>query len=86
MVFWDGRYQLQRACMARKQLIAIIFSAVLGAMMGCLAFYITIMWLTAPETLLEWAVQVCSGLTVAIVVFFLSWGHFQDPAKVGQGQ
>jgi hypothetical protein len=72
--------------MARKQMIAIIVSGVLGLFMGCLGFYITVRWLTAPETLLEWTVQICSGLTVGIVVFFLSWGHFQDPSKVGQGQ
>ncbi len=71
--------------MARKQLIGNIISVGLGLFMGSTAFYVAWNWLARPETPLEWIVQICSGLTVGIVVFFMSWGHFQDPPKVGQG-
>jgi len=68
--------------MAHKQLLCYLVSTALGLFMALTAFIITWKWLSRPETMLEWVVQVSSGLTVGIVVFFFSWGHFQDPPKV----
>ena len=69
--------------MTRKALIGNIVSAAVGLFLGAVAFAINWRWLSAPETLLEWALQICAGLTVGIICFFLTWGHFQDPPQVG---
>lgn len=64
---------------ARRGMVTASIAA-LGGGLG--TFYISVWHLSRPDTLLGWAVQVCAGITVAIIVFFVVWGHFQDPEQV----
>jgi len=55
-------------------------ASVFALVAGLATFYVSVKVLSAPDTPLDWVVQGCAGLTVAIIIFFLTWGHFQ---KVG---
>lgn len=63
------------------RLLPNIISGSFAALAGLATFYVSVKVLSAPESPLDWIVQSCAGLTVAIIIFFLTWGHFQ---KVGQ--
>jgi len=55
---------------------AISVTAAIAAGVG--TFYASIRFLSAPDTAIEWIQQICTGLTIAIIVFFVAWGHFQE--------
>lgn len=64
-----------------KRLIGNILATFAALLMGVATTLVSIWYLSAPEKLLDWAVQICAGITVAIIVFFMVWGHFQSPEE-----
>jgi glycerol uptake facilitator-like aquaporin len=45
---------------------------------GAVAVYANVYYVKKPDTLMDWAVQLCGGLTFAIIIYFIVWGHFQE--------
>jgi len=67
-----------------KRLVGNVFATIMALLMGTATTMVSIWYLAAPDKFLDWAVQICAGITVAIIVFFMVWGHFQsqeEPAK-----
>lgn len=62
-----------------RRFFANLFSWTLALLAGAVTLFVSIRYLTAPDRLFDWIIQICAGLTVGIIVFFLSWGHFQKP-------
>lgn len=62
-----------------KRLVGNILATLAALAMGVATTLVSIWYLSAPEKLLDWAVQIFAGLTVGIIVFFMVWGHFQAP-------
>ena len=56
-------------------------STFLALVVGLFTVYLSYTKLKEPQIALDWAALVFSGLTTAIITFFVTWGHFQkDPA------
>ncbi len=60
-------------------MIANVFSVLMAALGGAAALRVSVHYLAKPKGLLDWAVQLSGALTVAIFIFFLTWGHWQKP-------
>ena len=61
---------------------ANIVSSAVGVVVGGAAFVAYYKYLSTPESITDWVVDLSAGLTTGIIFFFLAWGHFQ---KLGQG-
>ncbi len=52
----------------------------LAVLVGLFTIYLSYTKLKEPQIPLDWAALFFSGLTTAIIAFFVTWGHFQkDP-------
>ena len=45
---------------------------------GATAVWGNVHFIKHPDSLLDWTVQLCGGMTFAIIIFFIVWGHFQE--------
>ena len=76
----------------RHRLLANTISLLIGGAVGFAAFYAYYEFLSKPRAfsegfqaaLLDWAVDIGAGLSVAIIFFFVTWGHFQQEEQPGQ--
>lgn len=55
-----------------------------GTAVALLTMYISWAYLRRPQSLLDYAALVFSGLTTGIIVFFVVWGHFQRDPEPGK--
>jgi hypothetical protein len=62
-----------------RRTLANICSSLLAAGAGVATLLVSVHYLAPPSGWIDWAVQLCGAATVAIFVFFLSWGHWQSP-------
>ncbi len=62
----------------RKRLIADVVASLFGFGLATAALIVSLHYLAIPNSAMDWAVQICSAVTVGIVIFFLVWGHFQE--------
>jgi hypothetical protein len=63
-----------------RRSIANTFALATAAGVGLLTMYVSYTRLKIPQIPLDWAALLLSGLTTAILAFFIVWGHFQtDP-------
>lgn len=62
----------------KRSTIAILVPSLFALVGGATAIYGNVHFIKEPDTLMDWAVQVCGGLTFAIIIFFIVWGHFQE--------
>ena len=69
---------------SRRDVICQVVSLTGAALCALMTLYLSIRYLAAPHDLLDWAVQICAALVVAIIVYFLIWGHFQRPAATSK--
>ena len=57
-----------------------IVGTVAAVLVGAATIYLSYTKLKVPQIPLDWAALIFSGLTTAIITFFVVWGHFQkDP-------
>ncbi len=69
---------------SRRDVICQVVSLTGAALCALMTLYLSIRYLAAPHDLLDWAVQICAALVVAIIIYFLIWGHFQRPATTSK--
>ncbi len=69
---------------SRRDVICQVVSLTGAALCALMTLYLSIRYLAAPHDLLDWAVQICAALVVAIIIYFLIWGHFQRPAATSK--
>lgn len=63
--------------MDARRIIGDLVSTLLAVFMGLTALLLSIRYLARPQGMLDWAVQLSGAATVALIIFFLVWGHFQ---------
>lgn len=69
----------------QRRHLGTLFSLAIAVFVGALTIYISYTKLKEPQIFLDWAALVFSGLTTAVIAFFISWGHFQtDPVPPPQ--
>ncbi len=61
-----------------RRIVANTISSTAALVAGMATFYASTRLVGWPDTSIESAQQVCAGMTLAIIVFFLAWGHFQQ--------
>lgn len=64
-----------------KRRIGNIVASIFGIAAALGTMFITVRFLHRPESTLDWAVMLFAGAIVGIFMFFVVWGHFQDPAE-----
>lgn len=72
--------------------LANTISLLIGGALGAGAFYAYYQFLSKPRpfsegvqvALMDWAVDLGAGLSVAIIFFFVVWGHFQQDGQEKQ--
>ncbi|NNM84416.1 MAG: hypothetical protein HKL96_01465 [Phycisphaerales bacterium] len=65
---------------SRRDIICQVVSLTGAALCALTTLYLSIRYLAAPHDILDWAVQICAAMVVAIIIYFLVWGHFQQPS------
>jgi glycerol uptake facilitator-like aquaporin len=55
-----------------------IVASLFAAAGGATAVYGNVHFVKQPDTMMDWAVQLCGGMTFAIIIYFIVWGHFQE--------
>ncbi len=67
--------------MLTKRIVGNTLATLAALLMGAATTLVSIWYLSEPEKFMDWAVQICAGITVGIIVFFMVWGHFQSPEE-----
>ncbi len=63
--------------MNRRRIIGNIVSGIMALLTAVATLYLSIHYLAKPHGWIDWMVQLSGAATTAIIIFFLTWGHFQ---------
>ena len=73
--------------MNRRRIIGNVLSWAMALLTAVATLYLSIHYLAKPHGWIDWMVQLSGAATTAIIIFFLTWGHFQKtpvaPARQG---
>lgn len=76
--------------MNRRHIIGNIVSGIMALLTAVATLYLSIHYLAKPHGWIDWMVQLSGAATTAIIIFFLTWGHFQKtpvaPAQENSAQ
>jgi ABC-type Fe3+-siderophore transport system permease subunit len=68
--------------MNSRRIIGNVVSTALALLTAVATLYLSIHYLAKPHGWIDWMVQLSGAATTAIIIFFLTWGHFQKtPAQ-----
>ncbi len=71
--------------MSSRRIIGNIVSGIMALLTAAATLYLSIHYLAKPHGWIDWMVQLSGAATTAIIIFFLTWGHFQKtPIVPGQ--
>ena len=68
--------------MTKRRIIGNVVSSALALLTAVATLYLSIHYLAKPNGWIDWMVQLSGAATTAIIIFFLTWGHFQKPPTV----
>ena len=63
--------------MSSRRIIGNIVSGIMALLTAAATLYLSIHYLAKPHGWIDWMVQLSGAATTAIIIFFLTWGHFQ---------
>src|SRR6185312_16355855 len=82
--FHPGR-PTRRGPLLTRHIVGNLLATVAAVLVGAATVYLSYTKLKVPQIPLDWAALIFSGLTTAIIAFFVVWGHFQkDPEIKGR--
>ncbi len=68
--------------MNSRRIIGNIVSGIMALLTAAATLYLSIHYLAKPHGWIDWMVQLSGAATTAIIIFFLTWGHFQKTPVV----
>ena len=72
--------------MSSRRIIGNIVSGIMALLTATATLYLSIHYLAKPHGWIDWMVQLSGAATTAIIIFFLTWGHFQKTPIVPASQ
>lgn len=67
--------------MRNRQTTGNIVATAVAVAVAAIAFRLSTRYLAPPSSGVDWAMQISAAITVGIIMFVLTWGHFQDVPK-----